>query len=133
MKRRVISSMLMATGLMLVAVLVSGAPPRVHVVEGIALAISFILPAVFVEKLSDLKRRWFLVLVCGLLGGLAWDIGAALTIAKGNAFELPLIYPGAVVASAILLAVHSVVLTVSSRRRRAVQQAVAADGAAPRR
>ncbi len=127
MRRRVITCLTMATVIMAVAVLLSGAPLRVYVAEAIALVVAFVIPSLFVGGLRELKRKWYLTLIAGLAGGVAWDVGAALTIAKVRSFELPLIYPAAVSGSTILLTTYATVLSAMSGREGVVQRGVASD------
>lgn len=116
MRIRIASSVAFTAAVMLLAVLVSGAPARVHAAEAVALLIGFTLPALVVGKPGDLVSRWKIVLPAVLLGALAWDIGASITIYKVDLFTMPAIYLVLPVGAAALLAAHGfAVRAVASR------------------
>ncbi|MDX2185569.1 MAG: hypothetical protein SFV32_01445, partial [Opitutaceae bacterium] len=82
LKVRIIVDLCITSAVMLVALLASGAPARVHVAEGVALAIGFSLPALLICRPRDLLARRMLVFPLVLLGAFAWDVGASITISK---------------------------------------------------
>jgi hypothetical protein len=117
MKARILVDLTLSAAVMLVAVLGSGAPARVHAAEVVALVVGFSVPALAVGRPSDILKRWRLVIPATLAGALAWDIGASATISKVDPFSLPAIYVVVPVACGLLLAIHGFVVRIATKDR----------------
>jgi hypothetical protein len=106
---RFLSSLLIAGALFALYLTQSGAPVCVHIAEGIALFIAFVIPAQFISSLEDLGRRWFTLLgiiICGLLVR-EWPL--SLAVAKYDFNMAGLIIPS--VGVAMLLLLHILIIS----------------------
>jgi len=117
MKTRILVGLSISGAVMLFAALASGAPPRVHAAEAVALAIGFTIPSLWIRRARDVVNRWRIVLPAVFLGALAWDLGASATISKVEAFSSPAIYVVLPVGAGLLLAIHGFVVSVVTKDR----------------
>ena len=88
--------------LSLAYVLTSGAPLRVHSVDIVAFAISFVVPGIVAQKQQTVNPLviWF---AGGIFGIFFWDIGSAYVIVKRELFMgWSIVYPTGVVGLLLL-------------------------------
>jgi len=71
--------------LSLIAVLISGAPLKVHAIDISALFIALVIPSMIAYK-NDIKKSFFIWFLGGIIGILYWDMLATYVIVKKEIF-----------------------------------------------
>lgn len=79
---KVISALFIAGSLFGLYLSLSGAPARVHIAEGIGLLVAFVLPALLVGSLDDIRRRWLPLVLLTVLGFIVREWLVSLAVAK---------------------------------------------------
>ena len=104
------------TGVLLAAYLMlSGAPPRVHFVAGAALVVAFWIPALLVDRPTDVWARRWRVLALVSLGVVTLDVGSTMTTGKKEFLDAPALFAVGIPAMIALLALHGLVVHRAAR------------------
>ena len=110
---RFLSSLLIAGAIFALYVTQSGAPIRVHIAEGIALFIAFVIPAQFVSRFEDIEYRWHLLLGVVTSGLIVREWLISHVISKYE-FHLIVIIAGLVFVT-MLLMLHVLIVSLVMR------------------
>lgn len=90
-----------------------------YLLSGAIVGVAFVIPALRIGGVADLKRQWLRLVLWILAWAVVWDVTTSGVIIRRELFQdWWSVYPGVILTLVILLVLHALVMEWTARRAR---------------
>jgi FtsH-binding integral membrane protein len=83
-RSHIVSVIFLSTSVFALAVILSGAPLRVHLVDAVSLILAFTIPTAYISRKEDIKTNRVQIISFWFLGTIVWFLLSSVVVAKAE-------------------------------------------------